>query len=275
MALPEKVWKVALPEVSFLHAPSGAAVLNVVIPAAANGSQRNLLVQQTTLNQLAPFHVVEEERLRVVAVVEFHRTADVEPIGIEAELSNFLRSRIEVVASIKSVIAVEFPCGSVELLAAGLDNFSDGSGGRKAVLSAVVGGHVAEFSDGIERRHNAAAAAAAIKVLAAVNELHGVASALAVDADVAVAADCGRSDEVALKTGSTWRQCEQGVHAASVGGELRDLLSGDDSADFAGIRLNRDRIRFDGNFLRDRADSEGEIETVAIAYVQDDAVFGR
>src|SRR6185312_273817 len=106
--------------------------------AAVGASHRNGLIQQAALNQAAPFHVVKEERLRVVAVVEFHWTADVEAVGIEAELGNFLRSRVEVVASIESIVAVEFPKGSVELLAAGLNNFSDGSGGRKAVLSAVV-----------------------------------------------------------------------------------------------------------------------------------------
>ena len=131
-------------------------------------------------------------------MVKFHRATQVEAIGIEAELSNLCRSTVEIVTRIKSVIAIEFPSRSVQLLAARLDHLSDVCRGRKAIFSALVGSQVKELGNGIERRHNAGAATTAVKVFTAVNQLQVVTGSLPIDAYAVITADCSWSDEIAL-----------------------------------------------------------------------------
>jgi hypothetical protein len=60
------------------------------------------------LDQLAPFHVVEEESL-VLALPEVDGSTDIEPEGVEAQLSHFVGARVEVVAGIQSVVTQELP----------------------------------------------------------------------------------------------------------------------------------------------------------------------
>ena len=236
--------------------------------SAVGAGRRNDLMGGTAVYQAAPFHVVEEERLRIVAVFELYRAAHVEAVGVEAQLFHGLRCGVEVVAGIERVVAIELPTRGMELFSSGLDNLGDGCGRGETVLGAVVRGHVAEFGDGVERGHDAAAAAAAIEVFAAVNELKVVASALAVDADVAVAADRGRDDEVALDARCSGGQGEQGVDATPVGGELGHLVACDDVANLAGVRLHPDGIRFDGDGFFGGAQGQGKVQAGAIADVQ-------
>src|SRR5262249_6559028 len=73
---------------------------------------RYRLVQRLSLNQPAPLHVVEEESL-VFLRPKINQTANVEPEGVEAKFSNFVRSRIEVVARVENVVAQELPCAGM------------------------------------------------------------------------------------------------------------------------------------------------------------------
>src|ERR1700733_13204968 len=104
-----------------------------------------------------------------------HLTAEVEAVRIESQLLNLFRSWVEVVARIKGVIAVELPRGRVELFGSGLDHRGDGRRSSQSILGAVVRGQVSELANGVQRRHDAAAAAAAVEIFAAIEELQVVA----------------------------------------------------------------------------------------------------
>ena len=79
------------------------------------------LVQRLTLNQAAPFHVVKEERL-VLFGPEINWTADVKAESVEPKFGDVLRSRVEIVASVKRVVAQELPSAGMILLGSGLDD---------------------------------------------------------------------------------------------------------------------------------------------------------
>src|SRR5205823_5685178 len=71
-------------------------------------AKRNRLVGTPALNKFAPFHVVEEESLLLVWIVELpksDRAGDVEAKNVKTKLL----SRSEGVFSIESIIAIEFP----------------------------------------------------------------------------------------------------------------------------------------------------------------------
>src|SRR5258708_25010197 len=70
--------------------------------------KRNLLIQSLSLNQAAPFHIVEEESLMFFGP-EIHRSASVEAVGMEAQLGHFLRRMVEAFARMEGVVASEFP----------------------------------------------------------------------------------------------------------------------------------------------------------------------
>src|ERR1700722_2030281 len=94
------------------------------IPAIGVGIRNSLAVGGTTLNQAAPFHVVEEEGALAISVVELtqrDRTADVETEDVETKFSNGLRSRVEESARVKRIVAVEFPGRSMQRAGAGLE----------------------------------------------------------------------------------------------------------------------------------------------------------
>ncbi len=74
------------------------------------------LVERLTLNQAAPFHVVKEERL-VLFGPEINWTADVKAESVEPKFGDLLRSRVEIVASVKRVVAQELPSAGMVLLA--------------------------------------------------------------------------------------------------------------------------------------------------------------
>ena len=96
---------------------------------------------------------------------------------------------------------------------------------------------------------------------------------LAVKAHGGVAADRRGSLEVSLSAGSARRQVGQRVHAAAVGGELGDLLPGNDGTDFAVFRLHSYGIGFDRNGLAGCAHLQIEVDAGAVANVQHDVVF--
>ena len=234
---------------------------------------RNGLVQRLSLNQPAPFHVVEEECL-VLLRPEINRAADVESEGVEAQFGDFLRSRVEVVAGIERVIAQELPRAGVKLLRAGLDDSCHRGRRRQAVFRAVVRGHLPELGDGVHRGHNVGTAAtAAVAALAPSSKYRLWLIAHAVETHIGVAADWRRDLEIALAAGCAGRQRNQRVHAAAVGGELAELLSGDDVADFAGVGLHGDRGGFDRDLFLGAADLELEVDTGTIADLQHDVLL--
>ncbi len=82
-------------------------------------------VDQTALNELAPFLVVEEEGALTIFVVDFakgNRATNVEAVGIQTKFRRCFSGGFgECVRRIKSIVAVEFPQPAVETAVAGLD----------------------------------------------------------------------------------------------------------------------------------------------------------
>ena len=202
---------------------------------------------------------------------EINRTANVKAESVEPKFGDLLRGGVEVVAGIERVVAQELPSAGVILLGAGLDDGRHGRRGRQPIFSAVVRGHLPEFGDGIERRHDVGTAGAAtIAALAAIEQIEVVALAHSVETHVGVAADRSRNLEIALAAGCAGRQGNQRVHAAPVGGELTELLSGDDVADFTGIGLHGDRRGLDRDLFLSAADREFEVDAGAVVDGEDD-----
>ena len=161
------------------------------------GGWRYQLVEEAAIHFLAPFLVIEEESRVIVHPRNF--PAEVETENVVAKFSHCVGGGVEIVAGIRGVVAEELPSLSVELLGSGLDHGADLRRGRQAVFGGVVRGHVAELGNRVDRGHDAAARAAAVQVLAAVNQLQVVAGAFAVDADRAVAADRSERDSGTLQ----------------------------------------------------------------------------
>ncbi len=75
----------------------------------------NVRSQRATLNQAAPFHVVEEECLWIVAGFEFHRATGIEAIGVKAQLRHLIlravcvKSGREIVARVESIVSPKPP----------------------------------------------------------------------------------------------------------------------------------------------------------------------
>src|SRR5581483_1533951 len=92
----------------------------------------NADIEVVSLNQAAPFHVVEEERLRIPATVQRDRTADIESPKIETQLRDLIMGavgvvlRIEVIACVKGIVAPKPPCRCVEVSRTGFDDCRDG-----------------------------------------------------------------------------------------------------------------------------------------------------
>src|SRR5205085_10615192 len=127
-----------------------------------------------------------------------------------------------------------------------------------------------ELVEGVDGRHDAAAAAAPVKVFAAIEKLQVVTSSLAINTHCAVAAD-RRKTSVVLDAGCSRRQSEQFIQASGVGGELTYLLAGDQVTDLAGIRLHRSRGRFNGDRLLRVADLKSEVDARTISNCKDQA----
>ena len=95
-----------------------------------------------------------------------------------------------------------------------------------------------------------------------------MALAHAVEAHIGIAAYWGWNLEVSLAAGCAGCQRDQRVHAAAVRGQLTELLSGDDAADFAGIGLHRDCSGFDRNLFLSAADRQLKVDTSTITDLQ-------
>ncbi len=236
--------------------------------APVGACQRDRLISQATLNQATPLHVVEEESLAFVGVIELSeadRAAHVEAVSMEPQLGNFVRGGIEVVAGIEGIVAQELPRRSVEFSRSALDDRSHGRRRRQAIFGAVVGSHFAELGDGVHRRHDGRpAGAAAVVTLGTIEQIKVVAFTHAVKADIGVAADWRGTLKIPLAAGRSGRQGDQRVHAAPVGRELCDLLAGDHVAEFAGVRLHGDGCRFHGDLLRGAANLQFQVDAGAI-----------
>src|SRR5207342_2407337 len=116
--------------------------------------------------------VVKEEGLvfvRVVEVAEGDGAADIEAEDVHAQFLFLVRSREKVVASIKGVIAVVFPCRAMQPGGPGLKHHGDGAGRREAIVGAVVRSQLAELSHRLAGRGRSyAASATAVVVLTAI-----------------------------------------------------------------------------------------------------------
>src|SRR5450432_1656753 len=138
----------------------------------------------------------------------------------------------------------------MELICSRLESGGHSATGRETVLCAVVGGERLELSQGIHGGHNAEAArTAAIIPFTTVQQVDVVPVTVAIKTYAAVTAHWSGCLKVSLKAGGARCQIDQCINAAAIGGELRNLLTGDDVADFAGIRLDVDHNRLDRDRL--------------------------
>src|SRR5882724_5143647 len=89
------------------------------------------------LNQPAPLHVIEEKRLLLLGIVELaecDRAARVEAKNVQPQFPDGIWRTIQMcywvkeVTSIKCIVAIEFPCGSVKSARAGLEHHGHRSG---------------------------------------------------------------------------------------------------------------------------------------------------
>src|SRR5262249_38889286 len=94
------------------------------------------------------------------------------------------------VAGIEGVIAVVFPGRTMELVGAGLDGHGDGSRSSHAIFSAIVGSQLSELRNGFAGRSSGyTTPATVVVVLTAVHHESVMGSALAIEADIGIAAD--------------------------------------------------------------------------------------
>ena len=125
--------------------------------------------------------------------------AHVETLGVEPQFGNRIGSRVEEVARVEGVIASEPPSRSMQRLGPGLDDGADARGRGQTVVGAVVGSELAELGNRVHRGHHAGtAAAAAIIVFTAIDEVDVVAFPQAVEAHVGITARRGGDLEVVL-----------------------------------------------------------------------------
>src|SRR6266446_1189973 len=114
-------------------------------------------------DQPAPFHVVKEEGLLPVGIVELAKcngAAYVKTKNVQAQLRDRGGTRIEESARIQCVVTVELPCGGMKGARPGLENHGHRRCRRKPVIRTVVRRKSAKLRDGVSRRGNAHAARA-------------------------------------------------------------------------------------------------------------------
>ena len=95
--------------------------------------------------------------------------------------------------------------------------------------------------------------------------------ALTIKGYILVATHRSRNLEVSLQAASSRSQVDDGVEAAPVGLELRDLFAGDDAADLAILGLDHNRSSFDRDRRLSCADFESEINAPAVTYIEHDS----
>src|SRR5690349_3674180 len=203
--------------------------------------------------------------------MERNWSPDVKAKIMEAQLGNFVGSRIEIVASIQSIIAAKVKRCRMKLLGARFDDHGHGTCRRQAVFCTVIRGHRSELGDGIHRWQNISpTTTSTIGSLTPINQPEVVADTLAIKTHIEIAAGRSRNLEICLNAGSASRESLQLEHAAAIGGKLRDLLAGNHAADFASIGLYSDRIGFDSNCLLYVSNLQFEINAGAVADLQRD-----
>ncbi len=94
-----------------------------------------------------------------------------------------------------------------------------------------------------------------------------------VEADVGVAGLRGDTIKGRHVGGDAGAEGGERGHVAAVGGELDDLLTGDQGADLVGLRLRLEGIGLDGDSLAAAADGQGDIFLERLGDVHDDAVL--
>jgi hypothetical protein len=118
--------------------------------------------------------------------------------------------------------------------------------------------------DGITNR---TAGATAVVGLAPVNHPEVVRHAQPIEFDTCVSASGCWNLKVLLDTGSPWRECLKGVHAAAIGRELCYLLRVNQKTLLTGIRLYRRWGCLHRYRLLRRADLELKVNSSAIPHV--------
>src|ERR1043166_717298 len=126
----------------------------------------------------------------------------------------------------------------MEFLGSRLQNHGDRPTRTDSIVGLVVAIERLELSQSIDRRKRTeAATAAAIIQFAAIQQPDVVSAARSVEAD---AIGTGQSDSSAIRRQvvrlAHAERCQRG-YVATVGGDLRHLLTADQTADFAGFRL--------------------------------------
>ena len=137
------------------------------------------------------------------------------------------------------------------------------------VIGAVVGSQSTKLSDRVRRGSNAhAASATAVIIFAAVEQINVVVLTHAVKFHAGVSTDrCVGGGGIDLTRRSRC-QSSKLVDAASVYCKLCQLLTGDEVAHLAGVRLHADGIRFDSDRFLRRAQGHLEIHTSTVTDVQ-------
>src|SRR5262249_17990021 len=230
-----------------------------------------------TLNQIAPFHVVEEECLRLRSAFEFHRATRVKAVGVEAQLWHLVLCAVrveswrEVVPSIECIISSEPPARCMESPRTGLEHRRHGCRRGESVLCTVVRRQLPKLSNRVDRRHDDRAGATAIGSFCSVDLEEVVRHALAVERYVLVATHRRWYLEISLQAARAWRQIDDGVEAATIRLELGNLLAGNQAADLAAFGLDHNGSGFDGDRRLGRANFETEVCSPAITHVQNES----
>src|SRR5579884_4227037 len=128
---------------------NGAQTIHV---ATQLGWRRCLVEDASSIDQPSPFHVVEEEGLRILCL-ESNRPTQVESESVVAKLWLFRVRHLfgQVRVSIQSIIAVVLPCTAMELLRAALDGHAGHAAGRVSLVGRIVARCNGEFLERILR----------------------------------------------------------------------------------------------------------------------------
>ena len=201
---------------------------------------------------LAPLLAEEEEGLVLVAVEGVRnedRAADVEAVDVVMRCRPCTGGAVVLVEEVVGVVcggAIIFPCRAMEVLGAALQRNADGGAGGDAVVGRIVRGHHLELGDGVLRRQNLhAAAAAAVSRLAAVDQPDIVGLAQAVEFDAPVGTKRTECVVVRQFRADAQAKSSQSRKVAVLGGDGGDLFRADQGADHVGVGLHRQGIGHD------------------------------
>ena len=161
------------------------------------------------------------------------------------------------------------------VLRAGLEHHGDGAAGADAVVGTVIAVEGLELGDGVLRGQvHKAAAAAAVVLLAAIDEVDVVGGSGAVEADAVGGGQRIHAAEGGKVVGDAEAEGGQGGHIASVGGKLLNLLAADQGAHFAGLSLHLQGVGRDGHGLSLGSYRERDIFFERLGHIHDDVGHG-